>query len=118
MKDRAPKPLTPAVLHILMALAGGELHGYAIMKQVEQDTGGAMKMGPGTLYGSISRMMKDALIAEGETRSDPEMDDARRVYYRLTALGEQALSDELGRYRAVLAAAARKKSLRPGTHGG
>lgn len=116
MRQQATKPLTPAVLHILMALAAGERHGYAIMKQVEQDTGGAMKMGPGTLYGSISRMMKDALIAEGDARSDTEMDDSRRVYYRLTGLGEKALFDELSRYRAVLAAAARKKVLGPGTH--
>lgn len=97
------KPLTPAVLHILLALAAQERHGYAIMKQVEADSHGRVKMGPGTLYGSLGRMMDAKLIAESDKRVDPGMDDERRVYYRITALGQKALEAELERYRAVVA---------------
>jgi len=101
------KPLTPAVLHILLALSAGERHGYGIMKQVELDSGGRMTMGPGTLYGSIRRMLEDGLIAEAGTRSDPTLDDARRVYYRMTAAGQRALALELERLRVILAATER-----------
>lgn len=101
----ADGPLTPAVLHILLALSMRERHGYAIMKQVEADSQGKVKMGPGTLYGSLGRMMKAGLITEGEKRVDPEMDDERRIYYRITAQGRGALSAELERYRAVVAVA-------------
>lgn len=101
-KKKSDAPLTPAVLHILLALAEAEMHGYAIMKQVRIDTLGKLKMGPGTLYGSLGRMMKAGLVAEAPSRVDPGMDDERRIYYRITAEGQQALSGELRRYRQVV----------------
>ena len=98
-------PLTPAVLHILLALSRGEAHGYGIMKQVEADSQGKVNMGPGTLYGSIGRMIEAGLIRESDKKVDPEMDDERRIYYAITALGQKALSMELERYREVVAIA-------------
>jgi DNA-binding PadR family transcriptional regulator len=90
-------PLTPAVFHILVSLADGERHGYAIMQEVAKRSGGAVRLGPGTLYGAISRMLKDGLIEESEERPDPEMDDRRRRYYRLTQLGGRILAAETKR---------------------
>jgi DNA-binding PadR family transcriptional regulator len=90
-------PLTPAVFNILLALADGEKHGYAIMLEVEVHTGGLVKMGPGTLYGSIKRMLEYGLIATSDERPDPDMDDQRRRYYRLTAMGESVLRAEAKR---------------------
>lgn len=102
-------PLTPAVLHILLALGTEERHGYGIMKQVERESGGKVKMGPGTLYGSIGRMMSAGLICEVDRRADPAMDDERRIYYAITALGRTALVAELERYREVVSVAAEKQ---------
>ena len=112
-------PLTPAVLHILLALSDEERHGYAIMKEVEADSGEKVKMGPGTLYGSIGRMIEAGLVRESKKKRDPEMDDARRVYYRITAAGQKALAAELQRYREVVAVA-KNKRLMPSsvTYGG
>jgi DNA-binding PadR family transcriptional regulator len=76
--------LTRAVFHILLALADGERHGYAIMQEVAQNTNGQIKMGPGTLYGNIKRLLATNLIEEADERPDPELDDERRRYYRLT----------------------------------
>ena len=90
-------PLPMATLHILVALRGGELHGYALMREVERLSDGAVRMGPGTLYGSIKRMLADGLIEETAERPDPELDDQRRRYYRATALGERACAAELQR---------------------
>ncbi len=101
----ARAPLTPAVLHILLALSTGERHGYGIMKQVQADSQGNTKMGPGTLYGSMGRMMEAGLIRESDKRVDPEMDDERRIYYQLTGAGRAALEAELNRYRDVVAVA-------------
>jgi len=101
----AQAPLTPAVLHILLALSTGERHGYGIMKQVQADSQGRMMMGPGTLYGSLARMMAAGLIRESGKRVDPEMDDERRIYYELTSAGRAALEAELQRYRAVVTVA-------------
>jgi DNA-binding PadR family transcriptional regulator len=98
-------PLTPAVLHILLALSTEARHGYGIMKQVEADSLGKVKMGPGTLYGSMGRMMAAGLVRECDKRVDPEMDDERRIYYELTAAGRAALEAELQRYRGVVALA-------------
>lgn len=109
MKNRSGAPLTPAVLHILLALSTEERHGYGIMKQVERESNGKLKMGPGTLYGSIGRMMAAGLIRESDQRTDPTMDDERRIYYTLTALGRRALAAELDRYREVVAVAAEKR---------
>jgi DNA-binding PadR family transcriptional regulator len=106
---RAAAPLTPAVLHILLALSTQERHGYGIMKQVDVDSHGKVKMGPGTLYGSLGRMIEAGLIRESEKRIDPKLDDERRVYYRITALGQKALAAELQRYREVIAVAKHKR---------
>jgi DNA-binding PadR family transcriptional regulator len=104
-KTTVHAPLTPAVLHILLALSTGERHGYGIMKQVEADSQGRVKMGPGTLYGSIGRMTEAGLVRESDKRVDPEMDDERRIYYELTRAGRAALEAELKRYRGVVALA-------------
>ena len=111
-KNRHNTPLTPAVLHILLALSTEERHGYGIMKQVESESQGKVKMGPGTLYGSIGRMMETGLIRESDKKVDPELDDERRVYYKITGLGQAALAAELERYREVVAVA-KKKHLAP-----
>jgi DNA-binding PadR family transcriptional regulator len=98
-------PLTPAVFYILLALASGEKHGYEIMKQVKADSGGSVKMGPGTLYGSIKRMLVDHLIEAAGDKANPTVDDERRRYYQLTALGRQALRLETQRYIDVVSIA-------------
>jgi DNA-binding PadR family transcriptional regulator len=105
-------PLSPPVFHILLALADGEAHGYAIMQDVARRTGGAMRLGPGTLYGAISRMLEDGLIEESEERPDPEMDDARRRYYRLTYLGSSVLALETRRLAVLVRAARSSKAIR------
>lgn len=104
-KEAVHAPLTPAVLHILLALSTGPRHGYGIMKQVQADSQGKAKMGPGTLYGSMRRMMEAGLIREGDQRVDPAMDDERRIYYEITGAGRAALDAELKRYRGVVAVA-------------
>ena len=104
-KNKANAPLTPAVLHILLALSIKERHGYGIMKQVESDSQGKVKMGPGTLYGSLGRMIEAGLIRESDKKVDPKMDDERRVYYKITGLGQKTLAVELERYREVVAVA-------------
>ena len=90
-------PLPTAQLHIMLALTTGDKHGYAIMRDVEILTEGAATMGPGTLYGTIKRMLKAGLVEETEERPDPELDDERRRYYRLTALGAGVLDAEVAR---------------------
>ena len=107
-KNKARAPLTPAVLHILLALSTQERHGYGIMKQAAADSQGKVNMGPGTLYGSLGRMIEAGLIRESDKKRDPEMDDERRVYYKITGLGQKALTEELERYREVVAVAKRK----------
>ena len=102
-------PLTPAVFHILLALADQDRHGYGIMLEVEQNTGGELKMGPGTLYGTIKRMLAAGLIEESGDRPDPDLDDERRRYYRLTPFGRQVLQAETLRLeRLVRVAQARQ----------
>ena len=109
MKKTADAPLTPAVLHLLLALSTEERHGYGIMKQVERESHGKVKMGPGTLYGSIGRMMEAGLIRESDRRPDPALDDERRIYYAITGAGRKALTAELDRYREVVAVATEKR---------
>ena len=109
MKANTGAPLTPSVLHILLALSTEERHGYGIMKQVERESHGKVKMGPGTLYGSIGRMIEAGLIRESEKRPDPAMDDERRIYYAITGAGQKALEAELDRYRQVVAVATEKR---------
>jgi DNA-binding PadR family transcriptional regulator len=117
MVSRKPRPLTPAVLHILLALSTRERHGYGIMKQVETDSQGKVNMGPGTLYGSLGRMIDAGLIRESSKKVDPKMDDERRVYYKITAVGRKALATELERYREVVAVANRKTLSPRNAHG-
>ena len=104
-------PLTPAVLHILLALADGAKHGYAIMQEVEEVTGGRVHLGPGTLYGSIKRMLAAGLIEESDERPDPALDDERRRYYRQTGLGRKVLCEEAERMADLTALARRKRVL-------
>lgn len=105
-------PLTPAVFHILLALADGEKHGYAIMQEVALITAGDIKMGPGTLYGSIKRMLAAGLINESDERPDPTLDDERRRYYQLTPFGEQVARAESNRLAGLLRTAAQKNLIR------
>src|SRR6476620_6556841 len=90
-------PLTSSVFHILLALADGDLHGYGIMQEVAEHTAGQIKLGPGTLYGAIKRLLIDKLIMEVDERPDPELDDERRRYYRLTEFGQRVLKADVRR---------------------
>jgi DNA-binding PadR family transcriptional regulator len=103
-------PLTPAVFHVLLALAEGERHGYAIMREVAEHTDGQIKLGPGTLYGTIKRMIEARLIEESDERPDPQLDDERRRYYRLSGAGERVVRAEARRY-ADMVKLARGKGL-------
>lgn len=102
-------PLTPAIHHILLALVDEERHGYGIMLEVSRLTGGLTKMGPGTLYGTLKRVLAAGLIEEAEERPDPELDDERRRYYRITRLGAKVLQAETARLSVLLDAARAKK---------
>ena len=95
-------PLPSATLHILIALKDGEKHGYAIMREVDDMSDGRIRIGPGTLYGSIKRLLADGLIEETVERPDPELDDERRRYYRLTGLGERVGAAEVQRLQALV----------------
>jgi DNA-binding PadR family transcriptional regulator len=103
------EPLTPSVFHILLALADEERHGYGIMQDVARQTGDALQLGPGTLYGCLKRMLAAGLIEEAEERPDPEMDDERRRYYRMTQLGRNAVRAEAKRIATALSAAKSKR---------
>jgi DNA-binding PadR family transcriptional regulator len=95
-------PLAPAVFHILVAVADRERHGYAIMQDVSARTDGALKLSPGTLYGTIKRLLEDGLIQELDERPDPEHDDTRRRYYRITAFGRKVAMAESARLTKLL----------------
>lgn len=102
-------PLTPPVFHILLALAEEERHGYGIMQDVAWQTNDALQLGPGTLYGCLKRMLAAGLVEESDERPDPAMDDERRRYYRMTALGRRVVRAEAERLvGAVTAARARR----------
>ncbi|MGF1598411.1 MAG: PadR family transcriptional regulator [Acidimicrobiales bacterium] len=98
-------PLPASVMQIIVALSGGEKHGYAIMREVEELSAGAVTMGPGTLYGSIKRMIDQGLLEETEQRPDPGLDDERRRYYRLTDLGHRVGAAENTRLRRLVSVA-------------
>lgn len=98
-------PLPASVMHIVVALADGEKHGYAIMRDVAALSGGVVRMGSGTLYGAIRRMLQQGLIEETEERPDPSLDDQRRRYYRLTDVGRQVGVAEEKRLVSLLDAA-------------
>src|SRR6185369_7612696 len=95
-------PLLPAVFHIMLALADGERHGYGIKREVEFRTGGVINLGPGTLYGTIQRMLADELIEECTARRDSSGADERRRYYRLTQAGRRLASAEAARLQDLV----------------
>ena len=105
--------LTPAVFHILLALADEDRHGYGIMQDVFEQTGGAMDMGPGTLYGSIKRMLEAGLVEEAGEAPDPALGpgsgEERRRYYRITALGRKNMRSEAERLAAAVKVARARK---------
>jgi DNA-binding PadR family transcriptional regulator len=114
-EPHAHLPLTPVVLHILLALADGERHGYAIAHEIEETTQGQVRMGPGTLYGSMQRMLASSLIEEALPNRRPsessESDDSRRRYYRMTTFGRRVLGLELERLASVVRVARQKHLL-------
>lgn len=107
-------PLTPVAFEILVALAGEERHGYAIMRSVEERTGGRLSLHPGTLYRALGRLADAGWIEELEERPDAERDDERRRYYRITELGREVARAEARRLAGQLGAA-RDAGLAPGT---
>lgn len=104
-------PLTPAVFHILLALTDGERHGYAIMREVAESTNRQINMVPGTLYGTIKRMLEAGLIEESDRRPDAKEDDERRRYYCLTGLGRRVAEAEASRYNELAKLVRRKRLL-------
>jgi len=105
-------PLNHADFHIMLALGDEERHGYAIMLHVEELTEGGVTLGPGTLYTSIKRLLASGMIEESGERPDPEMDDQRRRYYKLTKLGRKVLSAEVQRMERMLRHARNKRVAR------
>ena len=95
-------PLPPVTFHILVALADEDRHGYAIMQDIAQRTEGAIKLGAGTLYRSVQRMLEQGLVAEITARPAPEMDDERRRYYRITPFGRTVAKAEARRLAQML----------------
>jgi len=102
-------PMTPAVFFVLLALAGGEKHGYAIMQEVTELSAGKVRMGPGTLYSTIQRLVDLDLIEETEGSGEPSDHESRRRYYRLTGDGRQLLEAEVNRMESVVRVARKRK---------
>ncbi len=112
MPKQKLNPLPSAAFHILLSLAGEALHGYGIMRQVAEQTGGRMRLGPGTLYSSIQSLLEERLIEEVESPTDKSLGDERRRYYRLTAAGRQLARAEADRLADLLRIARDKKIFR------
>jgi DNA-binding PadR family transcriptional regulator len=111
---RDPKqflPLTPALFHVLLSIAGGDKHGYAIMKDVSALTEGTVTLSAGTLYGILRRLVGDGMVVETGERPAPELDDERRRYYRLSEFGRRVARAEAERLESVLALARSKRLL-------
>ena len=106
-------PLTPAVFHVLLALADGEKHGYVISKEIARRTNNEVRLSAGTLYGIIKRLLEDGFIEESDERPDFSLDDQRRRYYRLTKQGVALAEAEAERMERVLAMARAKRVLGP-----
>jgi DNA-binding PadR family transcriptional regulator len=102
MKDNIERflPLSPAALHVLLALAGGELHGYGIMLEAGRQSDGQYKLGPGTLYDNLRKLLAQGIVEESRKQASTE--DSRRRYYRLTGLGRRVLGAEVARLEGVL----------------
>jgi DNA-binding PadR family transcriptional regulator len=112
MPKRKLDPLPSAAFQILLALAGEDLHGYGIMRQVAEQTGGRMRLGPGTLYSSIQTLFDGRFIEEVDLREDAKLGHERRRYYRLTSAGRKLARSEAERLADLLRAARAKKILR------
>jgi|SRR3569833_3001730 len=112
MPKRKLDPLPSAAFHILLALAGEDLHGYGIMKQVSEQTEGRMRLGPGTLYSSLQALLEEQMIEEVASREDPNLGRERRRYYRLTTSGRDLARCEAERLADLLRVARAKKILR------
>ena len=104
-------PLKTQWFHIMLSLAGGEQHGYGIMQEVLDRTAGKVRLWPATLYGSIKRLIEAELIEESNRRPEPELDDARRRYYRLTTLGRRVLDAECNRLQELVHAIRVKQAM-------
>ena len=98
-------PLTPAVVHVLLSLAGGERHGYGILKDVLRQTQEQIRLGPGTLYGTLQRLMESGWVEEADRPARAPKSDERRRYYRLTRSGREALQAEIDRLDSLVRAA-------------
>lgn len=109
MEATSRPPVTPSLsrtaVNVLLAIGPEERHGYAIMAEVTRITGGAVRLGPGAVYTTIRRLLDDGLIDEADERPDPELDDQRRRYYRLTALGRTVAATEVRRLESLVRAA-------------
>lgn len=114
MPKRKLDPLPSAAFQILLALAGEDLHGYAIMRQVQEQTGGRMRLGPGTLYSSIQTLLEGRFIEEVDAGEDAKLGDPRRRYYRLTSAGRKLARTEADRLADLLRVARTKRILRGG----
>jgi DNA-binding PadR family transcriptional regulator len=112
MPKRKLDPLPSAAFQILLTLAGGELHGYAIMRQVEEQTGGRLRLGPGTLYSSIQSLLEEKLIEEVGRSEDTGPHQERRRYYRMTAAGRKLARSEAEKMADTLRVARARKILR------
>jgi DNA-binding PadR family transcriptional regulator len=106
-------PLTPAAFSIMLALASGEKHGYAMMQEISDISAGALRIGPGTLYYTLKRLLVAKVIQESGERPDPTLDDERRRYYRLTALGQRVVRAEAARLARLVNEAEAKGLLGP-----
>jgi DNA-binding PadR family transcriptional regulator len=107
-------PLKPNWFHVLLSLAAGDQHGYGIMQEVLDRTGGKVRLWPATLYGTLKRLIDEDLIAESSVRPKAELDDARRRYYRLTNLGRRVLAAETERLEDLVRVIHAKRGLREG----
>jgi DNA-binding PadR family transcriptional regulator len=105
-------PVTPAMFNVLLALVDGEKHGYAILKEVDEQTQGEVRLSTGTLYGIIKRLLAEGLIAESRTRPVAEMDDSRRRYYRVTEAGREVAAAEAVRMEKLIARAKAKRLIK------
>jgi len=107
--ERQYLPLSAATFHVLLALRNGARHGYAIMRDVEQLSEGVVRLGPGTLYSAIKRLLADGLIVESEDRPDSRQDDERRRYYQLTDLGDRVYVAEVARLKNLITRATQRR---------
>lgn len=106
-------PLTAATFQILLSLVDGERHGYAIMQETDERTAGDVRLGPGTLYGSLKRLLDSGIVEEGAEQVDPRLGEERRRYYRITKFGLSVMRAESRRLASMVRAARDRKLLGP-----